>query len=248
MRAGCYMYDTFLIINLTPPQTMKFDNDYQERLPEHPEPPELPAHVEEPVAAPVADSCKAAPVADVAAGRGGGSLIWAALAAVAIALFVGAIFFYSDAGRKDMEHRQYARSEAAVGTGSMSGNVAAVMPAVPAEPVQAAAGNAVAEESVEDVVYLFPLDGSDIKSDAALDKVARKVAASNGYVTVVAYTDESGRPEYNQRLSERRARKVGAYLVAHGVPASHVKTKGMGQTHAYPTAELDRRAVVHVEK
>ncbi|MDE6122065.1 MAG: OmpA family protein, partial [Duncaniella dubosii] len=97
-----------------------------------------------------------------------------------------------------------------------------------------------------DVVYLFPLDGSEIPDDATLNDLAKKVAASGAYVSVVAYTDESGNAEYNQRLSERRAKRVGEYLIAHGVPSDHVRTKGMGQTHAYPSAAQDRRAEIHV--
>ncbi|MGU7843754.1 OmpA family protein [Burkholderia sp. AW33-5] len=47
-------------------------------------------------------------------------------------------------------------------------------------------------------------------------------------VSIVGYTDRLGSDEYNQRLSEARAKTVGDYLVGTGVPASAVRTEGRG--------------------
>lgn len=77
----------------------------------------------------------------------------------------------------------------------------------------------------------------------AMARVAKHKGLS---LDVKAYTDEHGRAVYNQRLSERRARAIGDYLVAHGVPASKVSVHGMGATHAYANDAQDRRAEVVV--
>jgi OmpA-OmpF porin, OOP family len=47
---------------------------------------------------------------------------------------------------------------------------------------------------------------------------------------VEGHTDNQGNATNNQALSERRALAVVAWLTAHGVEASRLSTKGMGQT------------------
>lgn len=96
------------------------------------------------------------------------------------------------------------------------------------------------------VVYLFELNSSSIPDNATLNEFVRRIAGSDKNVTIVAYTDPSGSPAYNQRLSERRAKALGDYLTSHGVSASHVKTKGYGTTDEFGSPRLDRRAELHV--
>jgi len=48
---------------------------------------------------------------------------------------------------------------------------------------------------------------------------------------VNGYTDTSGTPQYNQGLSLRRARAVGAELVRNGVPQSAISIQGFGETN-----------------
>lgn len=98
------------------------------------------------------------------------------------------------------------------------------------------------------VIYLFAYDSSTIAENPELTAIAQSAVKSGNTLDVKAYTDEHGRDAYNKRLSERRARAVGDYLVAHGVPASKVKVKGMGATHAYADDAHDRRAEVTVLK
>ena len=50
------------------------------------------------------------------------------------------------------------------------------------------------------------------------------------YIIVNGHADRLGSSEYNQKLSERRAEAVRAYLVAKGVEASKVETLGFGKT------------------
>ncbi len=94
------------------------------------------------------------------------------------------------------------------------------------------------------VVYLFTYDSADIPETAALTDIAQR-ARKGGYgLDVKAYTDEHGRDAYNRRLSQRRARAVADYLVAHGADPAKVKAQGMGPTHAYANDAQDRRAEV----
>lgn len=100
----------------------------------------------------------------------------------------------------------------------------------------------------DNVVYLFGYDSSTVPETASLTAIARKATANGLSLDVKAYTDEHGRYAYNQRLSERRAKAVGDYLITHGVPAKNVKIKGMGPTHAYGDDAHDRRAEVTVSR
>jgi outer membrane protein OmpA-like peptidoglycan-associated protein len=50
-------------------------------------------------------------------------------------------------------------------------------------------------------------------------------------IQVNGYTDTSGTPAYNQRLSVRRAQAVAAELVKDGVPRNAISIQGFGETH-----------------
>lgn len=49
-------------------------------------------------------------------------------------------------------------------------------------------------------------------------------------VTLSGYTDSIGTAAYNQKLSERRANSVKAYLVKKGVAANRITAQGFGKT------------------
>jgi len=48
-------------------------------------------------------------------------------------------------------------------------------------------------------------------------------------IVAVGHTDSVGTDAYNQKLSERRAAAVKAYLVSKGVAANRVYTEGKGE-------------------
>ena len=50
------------------------------------------------------------------------------------------------------------------------------------------------------------------------------------YIIVNGHADRLGSPQYNQKLSEKRAEAVRAYLVSKGVDAGKVETLGFGKT------------------
>ena len=68
---------------------------------------------------------------------------------------------------------------------------------------------------------------TQIISQAASDSKTQNVTTLN----VSGYTDTSGTPQYNQGLSERRAKAVAAQLVQDGVPASEIEIHAYGETH-----------------
>ena len=50
------------------------------------------------------------------------------------------------------------------------------------------------------------------------------------FMNISGHTDRLGSPQYNQKLSERRANAVKAYLVKKGVDASKIETFSYGKT------------------
>jgi OOP family OmpA-OmpF porin len=85
----------------------------------------------------------------------------------------------------------------------------------------------------------FSHDGSEIKSiDAVmLDPVADviKTKCVGKTITIEGHTSISGSPEYNQKLSERRAQAVMNYLISRGVPASQLRAVGYGESRPLTT-------------
>ncbi|MEM9822752.1 MAG: OmpA family protein, partial [Bacteroidota bacterium] len=65
-----------------------------------------------------------------------------------------------------------------------------------------------------------------------LDKVAGLLKRHPGMkIRVLSYTDVIGTKSYNLKLSHRRARIAAEYLRQHGIGASRVDFKGMGESH-----------------
>ncbi len=107
----------------------------------------------------------------------------------------------------------------------------------------ASASNNVAASGAS-VICLFGFDSSEVQDTKALENLAAEAKKSGRNVVIKAYTDEVGNVDYNKALSMRRAKAVSDYLVAHGVPADHISTQGMGPTHAFATNARDRFAQV----
>ncbi|MBB5372906.1 OmpA family protein [Acidocella aromatica] len=78
---------------------------------------------------------------------------------------------------------------------------------------------------------------TQIISQAASDSKTQNVTTLN----VSGYTDTSGTPQYNQGLSERRAKAVAAQLVRDGVPASEIEIHAYGETHLLVSTGPDVR-------
>ncbi len=68
------------------------------------------------------------------------------------------------------------------------------------------------------------------ESTAILDGVAATIQRCHcSQVDIRGYTDSVGKPEFNQKLSERRAIAVKDYLESHGVPAGILIAQGFGE-------------------
>lgn len=109
-----------------------------------------------------------------------------------------------------------------------------------ATTANAIAGNAANAPQIV-VVYLFGYDKAGVPENADLTKVAKQAVADSKNVLIKAYTDEHGAVAYNKKLSDRRANAIRDYMVKHGVPATNVKAKGMGPTHAYAGGDAQNR-------
>jgi len=76
------------------------------------------------------------------------------------------------------------------------------------------------------------LTGSNVlaeESKNTLNEVAESFARNSGInVEVAGYTDNRGNVGFNQRLSQKRAESVKAYLVSQGVDESRMIAKGYG--------------------
>ena len=90
--------------------------------------------------------------------------------------------------------------------------------------------------AVEKITYsaeaLFDFDKSVLKPEGRriLDELVEKVQGINLEVMVaIGHTDSIGTEAYNQRLSERRANAVKAYLVSKGIENDRVVTEGKGE-------------------
>lgn len=81
---------------------------------------------------------------------------------------------------------------------------------------------------------LFGFDKAKISDNGkqALDAAAEKIIANPKItlVVVTGHTDRLGSYEYNQKLSEQRAKQVGDYLSSKGVDASKIVTTGRGES------------------
>ena len=82
----------------------------------------------------------------------------------------------------------------------------------------------------EDAVR-FDLNKSTLTTQAKtnLDKL---IPVFNEYgetnIAIFGYTDSSGKPEYNLKLSKERAEMVKSYLISKGLIATRINTSGLG--------------------
>lgn len=105
------------------------------------------------------------------------------------------------------------------------------------------------EEMTLGPVY-FDFDKSNIRPDAAaiLDQAVEKFNSSAQYdVTISGYTCNIGSENYNQKLSDARAKAVVVYLTKKGVNNAYVGAKGYGESNpavenVYGKRQLNRRA------
>lgn len=121
---------------------------------------------------------------------------------------------------------------------------APVAPAAPAAPVAPPA------PTVQKITLaskaLFDFDKAILKPEgqAVLDReiVSRiREVQKLELVLVTGHTDRLGSQQYNQKLSERRAAAVAAFLSSRGVAKDKIETLGMGKTQPVPGVVCDQQ-------
>jgi outer membrane protein OmpA-like peptidoglycan-associated protein len=90
---------------------------------------------------------------------------------------------------------------------------------------------------------MFDFDSDVVKPEARAN--LRELAASfhkypDTDLVIIGHTDQVGTIDYNQALSERRARSAAAYLVGQGVSGARIDARGLGETE--PVASNDTEA------
>jgi len=105
-----------------------------------------------------------------------------------------------------------------------------------------------------DMLINFNLDSAELQPEARtkLGEFAKALKdnrlRANTFI-VEGHTDASGSAIYNERLSERRAQSVTAFLLSNGIESSRIKAIGMGETHprvANPYDPVNRRVEMRI--
>jgi OmpA-OmpF porin, OOP family len=102
-------------------------------------------------------------------------------------------------------------------------------------PAASTAGNQVSPtlgKFVFNADTFFDFDKYALKPEGRqlLDQVAQQAQGINlEAIIAVGHTDSIGTEAYNQKLSERRANAVKAYLVSKGIDRSRIYTEGKGK-------------------
>ena len=108
-------------------------------------------------------------------------------------------------------------------------------PAKVAEPVvpPVPAPKPVAEKVTLSADTLFDFDKAVLRPEgkAKLDELTAQVKNIKlEVITAVGHADRIGSVKYNQKLSERRAESVKAYLVSKGIEPNRIYTEGKGKS------------------
>jgi OmpA-OmpF porin, OOP family len=128
-----------------------------------------------------------------------------------------------------------------------------VKPAAPApKPVAEAPKPAPKKPAVVNLASteLFEFNKAVLTNEARAKLDAEVIAklkdlASIRYIIVNGHADRLGSASYNQKLSERRAEAVRAYLVSKGADAGSVETLGFGKTLPVKSCpDQDRKALI----
>jgi len=127
------------------------------------------------------------------------------------------------------------------------------------EDLQARLDRAIATELSGGMYQVFfDPDGTNLRAGSVsnLEVLADSIKASpHAYVVnVVGHADDSGTPEYNDRLAESRARSVSAYLGQRGVSMGQIKVTSYGSKRPLVTngteagRQLNRRVDIFLGK
>lgn len=132
------------------------------------------------------------------------------------------------------------------------------MAAMRAKPAAAPAKApmAMAEPMARDFLVFFDFDKSNVRADAAaiLAQVNKAISSLDvKKIQLIGHADTAGPGSYNQKLSERRAAAVKAWLAGKGVAKAGMSTSGKGETDPRVKTpdgvreQENRRVEIHLE-
>ena len=84
---------------------------------------------------------------------------------------------------------------------------------------------------IENIYYEY--DKAEILSEArvTLDKVVQVMKGNpNIYIEIYAHTDSRSTADYNQKLSDKRAKAAVDYILSKGIDKSRLAGKGLGES------------------
>lgn len=90
---------------------------------------------------------------------------------------------------------------------------------------------------------MFDFDSANLRQEARtnLRNLANTLERNPGTNLLIAgHTDSVGRADYNQGLSERRARAASNFLVQEGVSPARIRTLGMGESEPKVSNETEQ--------
>jgi outer membrane protein OmpA-like peptidoglycan-associated protein len=104
----------------------------------------------------------------------------------------------------------------------------------------------------------FDDDATNLRAGAVanLEVIAESIKASpRAYtINVIGHTDDSGAPEYNERLAQSRARAVSGYLGSRGISMDQIKVSSHGAARPIATngtpvgRQLNRRVDIYISR
>jgi len=122
---------------------------------------------------------------------------------------------------------------------------ATVTPSTPAASPVASVPSQTAEAKIN-IQVLFDFDSDRLASEGleSVEQMARAIEQLNltesSVVVLIGHTDSKGAAQYNQKLSERRARAVLAKLSASATTRARIKAEGRGESELrYPGDSRD---------
>lgn len=121
--------------------------------------------------------------------------------------------------------------------------------------VRRAAPDEVVVSMPSDITFGFNSDAVKPQFLAHIEDMARTLNRyPNLSIAIVGHADAIGSDDYNQALSERRARSVGAVLMDDGVDYPRIAVSGRGEWEPIATNATDwgraqnRRVEIHLKK
>lgn len=109
------------------------------------------------------------------------------------------------------------------------------------------------KKEVIDLNIPFEVNSAQLQPQAVaqleqLGAALKSASLGRSRFQIAGHTDSSGDPDYNRRLSERRADTVRQYLVSHGVSGARLEATGFGKdrplTPDDPTNAANRRVEI----